>query len=282
MKHTLLNIGNSVRQDRKINILFIKLLHYVGNVFCVAPFYDFTNEKLKWLSLMRLYAMVHVFLYIFGFYSTIMNMNEFIITGNRLYDLLAPGQYIFITSTTISSILMFTLIHPNEYVKLLQTFKRIELNIVKNSEGNYNCLLEFIAGNAILVTFCIYEYPLWKSFNTPLWFELWDFFLSFTEHMTIYFMYNLALAIKYRYQYLIKIIENLLKCEEQHIHNDTDKILDIYYGLIEIMDLFNKLFQLPFVSYVMVFTLIVLHLINVIFTGHALHAVALSLFEMVS
>lgn len=282
MKDIVRNIRNSLRYNRKTNILFITIIHYVGNVFCVAPFYDFKNETIKWPFLMRMYAICHILLYIFGFCNTIMHMNQFVLNGNMLHDILAPGQYIFITSTTISSILMFTLIHPQNYVNLMKTFRRIEGNFVENNLGSYNYLLEFVAGNTIVIIFCIYEYPTWSSFNTPLWFELWDFLLSFSEHIMIYLMYNLALAIKYRYQYLIKIIENLSKCRGPNIQRETDKIIEIYYGLAEIVDTFNKLFQLPFLCYVMVFTLIVFHLINVVFTANKLHAAALSAFEMVS
>lgn len=92
-------------------------------------------------------------------------------------------------------------------------------------------------------------------------------------------MHNFTVAVKYRYEFLNRFIKNL------HARNNTsediDKIVGIYHDLNELVNLYNKLFEWPFVMYMPLYTFYVLNSLNGMMSGWIISVLSFTMYELV-
>lgn len=263
--------------NRKSNVNFIKPLHYLGNIFGVVPFYDFKRRIRTKRKIGKIYGILLIAVHIYSFYGFIVGM-ELKENGNILFGSIFFALYSFMSLTSIISIFIFSIIHGNTYVKLLNKIEKVDSRIKCNEKSDY-CIFELLIANILIIFISFYDYPNWYSFGLPIWYIVWDFFLGYSFRITIYLMYNFAIGLKYRYEFLNKFIKSLHA--ENSVPEDVYKIVEIYHNLNELVNLFNKLFELPFVMYMPLYTFYVLNTLKTIISNSIVSILSFTAYDLV-
>lgn len=266
------------KYNRKSHTHFIKPLYYLGNITGVTPFYDFRNKKLIFGSYCKLYGIMLIILHLFGGFKYIIDLKAFKLTGNTAYDLIVFVLFIIMLLIVICGI-SISIIKPNLFLTFLSALSKIDA-VMGPSEETDCFILELIIGMVIHLSVSIYEYPIWVSLDLPLWFLLWDFIVSLTYHVTILLMYNFAIFVKYKFFYLNQLIHGLYDHEQGNKEIEI-MIVDLYHCLQKIVGIFNNIFELPFICYLLYLILLISNMMNTILSGSVFAGISMTVYEVV-
>lgn len=172
-----------------------------------------------------------------------------------------------------------SIIKPDLFVKFLNGLSKIDAVTERLAKTDYY-ILELTIGMGIFLSVSFYEYPIWVSLDLPLWFLLWDFFVSLSYHITIFLMYHFAIFIKYKFVSLNQLIASLYDDKYDKEVNELN-IVDLYRRLQEIVDIFNKIFEMPFICYLLYLILLISNMINTILSGRIFAGISMTLYETV-
>nr|CAH7734466.1 unnamed protein product [Callosobruchus chinensis] len=136
------------------------LTYRISTLFCMAPWFDFKKQELKWPRLNKAYASVYIVLFIsLGISAVVLGRNELRknINYNKIEEILfAVNMAIYIFLVVITT-LRSSIMHADKWQFCLKKWYELDKMMNSKASGDITFFYQFIIGHALFIGFFVYS-----------------------------------------------------------------------------------------------------------------------------
>nr|CAI5837392.1 unnamed protein product [Callosobruchus analis] len=136
------------------------LTYRISTLFCMAPWFDFKKQELKWPKLNKAYASVYIVLFISSGISAVVLRKKEQRTNfnyNKIEEILfAVNMAIYIFLVVITT-LRSSILHADKWQFCLKKWYELDKMMNTKASGDVTFFYQFIIGHALFIGFFVYS-----------------------------------------------------------------------------------------------------------------------------